>query len=439
MLAKIAYLIQRGLDALTCESCGENPLRTNFCCGPCERALCAECAGAGRINTCTIIECVRCQLVKSAGTRTLSSGDSTLDQHRLLLLQGHTAALTQLRQDFLRGLTTKRHMHNLKSWTDYCQLMGVRAYPPAVHDLELFVAHALTTRQPVLDPASIKLTIGAISGYMIQLQRVGLTVDPPWVLENAAKSSVITNLVNTCVTNYKLPVRAKQLMSVEVLCEVLFKGFDNSTRYGLHQLVFFILSMCLPCRPGGVAHIKISYTVFGDRVCTTENSDIRFYPEGTPIWRRAYILVRIACEKNVTPDNPAWRPIPGVMLGRNIYSIIHDYVLTQRPPSGGYMMVAPKSPQGKTFHDTPYTNFNPAFQKAVSRGLNGALDARDYGGGTPRKSFAQWMNATGVPRHVMADICGWSLRNRDAMDGYMKTTPEMVLRVKSSLPAPAYS
>ena len=50
------------------------------------------------------------------------------------------------------------------------------------------------------------------------------------------------------------------------------------------------------------------------------------------------------------------------------------------------------------------------------------------------------MNATGVPRHIMADICGWSLRNRDAMDGYMKTTPEMVvLRIKSSLPAPAYS
>ena len=71
--------------------------------------------------------------------------------------------------------------------------------------------------------------------------------------------------------------------------------------------------------------------------------------------------------------------------------------------------------------------------------MNGALDARDYGGGTPRKSFAPWMNATGVPRHVMADICGWSLRNRDAMDGYMKTTPEMVLRIKSSLPAPAYS
>ena len=273
--------------------------------------------------------------MKSAGTRTLSSGDSALDQHRLLLLQGHTAALTQLRQDFLRGLTTKRHIHNLKSWTDYCHLMGVRAYPPAVHDLELFVAHALTTRQPVLDPASIKLTIGAISGYMIQLQRVGLTVDPPWILENAAKSSVITNLVNTCVTNYKLPVRAKQLMSVEVLFEVLFKGFDNSTRYGLHQLVFFILSMCLPCRPGGVAHIKISYTVFGDRVCTTDDSDVRFYPEGTPIWRFPYILVRITCEKNVTPDNPAWRPIPGVMLGRDIYSIIHDYVLTQRPPQRG--------------------------------------------------------------------------------------------------------
>ena len=36
-------------------------------------------------------------------------------------------------------------------------------------------------------------------------------------------------------------------------------------------------------------------------------------------------------------------------------------------------------------------------------------------------------------------LVGDPLTNRDAMDGYMKTTPEMVLRIKSSLPAPAYS
>ena len=382
--------------------------------------------------------CVRCQIIKSAGTRDLDSGDPDLDRSRLLLLQGHTAALTALRQDFLRDGTTKRHVHNLKSYNDYCRVMGVRAFPPAVHDLELFVVYALTTRRPVLDPASIKLTLGAISGYMIQLQRVGLRVTPPWHLENAAKSGVINNLLKTCVENYKLPPRAKLQMSVETMFEVLFKGFDNSTRFGLHQLTFFLISMCAPCRPGAVAHIKIYYATSGDRVCTTADSDIRFFPEGTPIWPFAYILIRITCEKNVTPSSPAWKYIPGVMLGCNIYDIIHGYVLNQRPPSGGFMMVAPRSAHGSTFWDVSYTNWNPAFHKAVTRALHGALDAKDYGGGTPRKSFAQWMNATGVPRHVMADICGWSLRNRDAMDGYMKTTPEMMMRIKSSLPAPTY-
>ena len=376
--------------------------------------------------------------MRSASTRELNSGDPALDHHRLLLVQGHTAALTELRQDFLRELTTKRHAHNLKTYEKYCHIMGVRAYPPAVHDLELFIAYSLTTRRPVLDPASVKLTIGAISGYMIQLQRVGLNVSPPWILENAAKSDTVNNLLKTCMDYYKLPVRAKLQMSVETLFEVLFKGFDNSTRFGLHQLTFFVVSMCAPCRPGAAANIKISYHVTGEEVHTTADSDIRFFPKGTPLWRFAYILIRITTEKNVTPSSPRWVYIPGTMLGFNVYDIIHGYVLTQRPPSGGFMLAAPKSAHGTGFWSVPYTNYGNAFQKAVTRSLNGALDAKDYGGGTPRKSFAQWMNAAGVPRHVMADICGWSLRNRDAMDGYMQTTPEMMMRIKTSLPAPAY-
>ena len=102
------------------------------------------------------------------------------------------------------------------------------------------------------------------------------------------------------------------------------------------------------------------------------------------------------------------------------------------------MLVAPKAAGGHQFHDTAYTNFNKAFQSAVQHALP-ELTPTDYGGGTPRKSFAQWLNAAGVPRHVIADICGWSLQNRDAMDGYMHTSPDMMLAAKASLPGPSYS
>ena len=37
-------------------------------------------------------------------------------------------------------------------------------------------------------------------------------------------------------------------------------------------------------------------------------------------------------------------------------------------------------------------------------------------------------------RHVIADVGGWTLASRDAMDGYHETDPEMILKVKSDIP-----
>ena len=58
---------------------------------------------------------------------------------------------------------------------------------------------------------------------------------------------------------------------------------------------------------------------------------------------------------------------------------------------------------------------------------------------TPRKSFAQLLNAAGVDKQQMADIGGWKLQDRGpAMEGYCHTTPRMHLTVKASLPGPSY-
>ena len=65
-------------------------------------------------------------------------------------------------------------------------------------------------------------------------------------------------------------------------------------------------------------------------------------------------------DKNVSPASPRFVYIPDSVSGFSAYQLIHDYVYNERPPSGGFMLVAPKAAGGHQFYDTPYTNFNKA-------------------------------------------------------------------------------
>ena len=96
-------------------------------------------------------------------------------------------------------------------------------------------------------------------------------------------------------------------------------------------------------------------------------------------------------------------------------------------------MAALSAASGRKFNSNPYyTNFAVAFKRAVAL-TQPDLDPTEYNGGSSRKSMAQWMYNANVPRHVIADVGGWKLSNRDAMDGYHVTEPTMTMQVKSDL------
>jgi hypothetical protein len=79
-----------------------------------------------------------------------------------------------------------------------------------------------------------------------------------------------------------------------------------------------------------------------------------------------------------------------------------------------------------------FTNFGPAMKAAIKLAYPDT-DVKQYGGGSMRKSCAQWLYIAGIPRHVIADIGGWKLSQRDAMDGYHCASYTQVLSVKNDL------
>ena len=145
-----------------------------------------------------------------------------------------------------------------------------------------------------------------------------------------------------------------------------------------------------------------------------------------------YIKLTVHIDNNVHHGYPRIMYIPGHVVGIDVYGALCDYLYNERPPSGGYLLAAPSAASGSKFNSNAYTNFPVAFKRAVAL-TQPDLDPKEYSGGSPRKSMAQWLYNANVPRHVIADIGGRKLSNRDAMDGYHATEPTRAMQVKYDL------
>jgi hypothetical protein len=290
----------------------------------------------------------------------------------------------------------------------------------------------LVVRVPPLDAASVRLVLAAISAWHVQASMVLKHANPPISLLNPVRSQETVLLSRTMMSYCKHPTVKKLCFAIPAFYALLLHGFPNRNRYSPHQQLFAMLCAFGPLRPGAAANLTVTYTTDGDVVTTSLGSQVRLMPPDA-VWPCNYVLLAVHVDKNVTPDEPRMVYIPRTVLGIEVYDAVHDYILHMAPPSGGFLLAAPMAPSGVKFYTTPYGNFGTALKAAVTR-VHPDMDSRQFGAGSPRKSMAQWLYAAGVPRHVIADVGGWTLASRDAMDGYHETDPYMILKVKSDLP-----
>ena len=86
--------------------------------------------------------------------------------------------------------------------------------------------------------------------------------------------------------------------------------------------------------------------------------------------------------------------------------LLQAYLVEKKPPSGGYLLAAPKGKQ----HGWSTARFSGmikwvtgAFARAFPEKL-----ALGVGGSSLRKSWAQWMKRVGCTELEVVDVCGWS-------------------------------
>ena len=133
----------------------------------------------------------------------------------------------------------------------------------------------------------------------------------------------------------------------------------------------------------------------------------------------------IMADKNVNARKRRQFYMPDVIpkLGIAPPDMLDEYIIRERPPSGGYLTVAPLGKRG--FRETPYGNHGKAFASAYRQAFPEDQAWKVYGSGSARKSMAQWLWASGWAKRVVSDAGGWYSK-KSAVDMYFKTEPEKI-------------
>jgi hypothetical protein len=167
----------------------------------------------------------------------------------------------------------------------------------------------------------------------------------------------------------------------------------------------------------------VKYRVVDGRIVYSSSSPLRVV---SPPKSRRFIHALVSADKNVTSRKRRDVYIPDRVYELRIdcIDLLEDYILRERPPSGGLLLAAPLGKTG--FRSNPYTNQHAAFRAAYARAHPDASDATAYGSGSARKSMAQWLWASGWAKRVIADAGGWFCK-KSAVDLYFKTEPTRIL------------
>ena len=217
------------------------------------------------------------------------------------------------------------------------------------------------------------------------------------------------------------------------------RGFDVRLPSGMHRrLALMLLNLgCL--RRNAAARLVVRYTVsFNGSVTFGDLSDVKVLHD--PDTLQHYISLRIMCDKNVLPSDEVFAYIPAHVpsLGVRPVALLLDYLRRVRPPSGGYLLAAPRSTSFPpfSFFKTPYSAFNDAFRRAYARAVPDpaarSVPLQRVGSHSGRKSLAQWLWDAHSNLRLIADVGHWRCSG-DAMQVYFVSSRATILRCLSNL------
>ena len=208
-------------------------------------------------------------------------------------------------------------------------------------------------------------------------------------------------------------------------------GFDLASPAGLHNRLALLLLNFGCLRRKAAAHLRVSFYI-------AESGQVVYRPESNVrvLWdserQEYYIELQIDVDKNVLEGDRVFAYIPQAIPGFGLSPVhlLDDYLRRVRPPSGGFLLAAPRSRQfpPTSFQSGPYSNFAKAFKTAYLRAWPSAsaTDTARIGSHSGRKSLAQWLWDAYQSTRLIADIGHWKTSG-DAFNLYFVSSRAVIL------------
>ena len=339
-----------------------------------------------------------------------------------------------MRSRRVRDSTSQLYRSALLDFTTFCKTRGLPFCLPANPlTINAFISHCVTERD--LATSTIDTRIAALRAWHrrqaeeMELLNLPVPADP-------LDSGAVKALLSSVRRRHGRPSKARRPLSRPEFESVFLRGFDLSTAHGLHhRLCFMMLTLgCL--RRKAAAHLRVSYTVVGRSVFFDAQSDVRvLFDSGRG---ESYIQLRVDTDKNVHERDAVLAYIPERFKSLSVrpVDVLLDYLRRVRPPSGSYLLAAPRSRSlpGTSFFPTPYGGMCAAFKQAVRRASPGAGDERValVGSHSGRKSLAQWLWDDYGSLRLVCDVGHWKCRG-DAANLYFVSSRSVILQCLTEL------
>ena len=385
------------------------PPRIYVCCPGCRDVLCHECAGAPAGLLCPLLRCPRCFSAQ--------------------VPREGVAAVRELFRHLVRDGTRAGHVRGLRDFLSYTDSIGVRRPLPASPEVVLgYIAYSLMGRGFVLDAATVDIYLGGVRAWHEQAK-----FETGGAVANPVATTAVRSALRIALKNFKKKSDPARPLELDEWLGVMARGFDLNTRVGRHRQLVVVLCALGPLRPVAAKHLRCTYALHPDgSVSYAGDSHVQVVRPAGGGRRDAYVLLKVTYDKNLRRGQTRLHPIPYEAMGVRPVQLLEDYLREIRPPSGGYLLTAPKGLR-RDFYGGRYTAFSAAVRGAFVRAFPG-VDPEFVGGSSPRKCMPQWMHDAGHSLEEIADVGGWSLRAAlDAVHTYFKTKLRRQLAIKHGL------
>ena len=403
-----------------CQRCQGASTTTCSFCPSCRLRLCDKCNPLGELPIIYIQKCVPCEEAGGRDRHIISSTEHRAQRRALI------AVLHHMEHEDMRPSSRTGARRGIADFEKYAAHVGEESLPADELSILCYMAYSVTVRPPdVLDSSTVANYINALRiWHDLMKAATGLP------LVNPLRSKRVRRIRRHLEKNFKKEAKRKQPWTLQQARRMYTHGFPD-TRAGRHQKLCFLMCNLGLLRKNASRRLRIIYRVRDDGTIHYDpRSSVRVMRPPPP--QEPFIHVKVKGDKNVTSAKQGDRYIPSYVAALDVLPVelLETYLIRDRPPSGGYLLVAPLG--HAQWRDTPYGNHGPAFKKGYLRAHPEATDADKFGSGSARKALAQWMWGDGWAKRVIADAGGWFSR-KSAVDLYFKTEPHRILSAIANL------